>query len=626
MTAPAKKPRAKGSVSPRKADAGALTPKQIERNIVSRSPMTWLELHGSVMGLEQQIITAPAIKANWMQQREEEILSWMEANGHPGRIIKLKGRRQGSSTGSLAIMAHRVRQRATSAFICGLDFDKNVRVMEGIFWRFVDTDRYDWGVKGSQRKGSGGEFTNGSTLTLYSANSGTAGRGQGAQFGMFTEAAFYPTTDGRSESDLYRSLFQLVPRKPGTVIIIESTPNGASGKYYETWQGAISFEDLQAGRMPEGWNGFVKLFYPWHEFQDYESPCGDEEAAAIMGTLSDREQELVSEFKHMTAGRLKWRRMAISGPDFDHDEDLFEAEYPSDEVRCFLLSGRRAFAVARTQQMKKQVSVGEAPKFGVLKWVNEHSRQVTFRDTGEDEALCKIFERPTPGLRYLLAVDPATGASNTSGADPDNHGVGMWRAGFFHGGAWCPPMLAARLADCYAEKRHKKKQAVCRWDLDVLCRELVMLSLYYGGAMIVPEANAHGLALIELLKQAPGVPMYQRRVFNRIEQKDSTQYGWRTDASTRAAIIENLKRAVRMQGESGEGLVIRDEAVISEFATMVVTASGKEEAMGGCHDDQVMMSAIALANMDCARAMAYPVRRGMVFPGQGQERRDFSCT
>ena len=57
-------------------------------------------------------------------------------------------------------------------------------------------------------------------------------------------------------------------------------------------------------------------------------------------------------------------------------------------------------------------------------------------------------------------------------------------------------------------------------------------------------------------------------------------------------------------------MAVWDLLVLREFETMIVTASGKAEASGGAHDDQVMMLAIGMANLDSAVTMAAPKLKG----------------
>jgi len=581
--------------------------------LVRQSPMTWLELHGEVIDQKKQTLRKPNLKANFIQLKEEEILEWMEANGYPGRLIKLKGRRQGSSTGSLARAAHRCRKKPTGVLICGLDYGKNCKVMKRIFDHFVETDSFDWGIT-ADRKIETTTFSNGSSVELLSANTGNAARGEGYQFGLITEMAFYPDTEKRSADDFIQAVLQCFPREPGTEVIIESTPNGEGGKYHTTWLGAISFERLKLGDSPENWNGFVKLFYPWHEHPDYTRPYSEQERDKIFATLSPREKELIEEFPHVDAGRLKWRREVISGIDFDGDEDKFEIEYPSDEHRCFAGTGRRRFDSRALERMANEATPGQ---FGTCEWANEREEHATFIPSGEESAWLRLWEKPKHMCKYSLIVDPMTG-EQANGADPDSHAPIVMRDQFVdsNGRLW-PPAVVARLADCWEEMRAKTPWSPqCRWHLDILEERVARVAAYFGWCQIVVEMNKD-LGLVELLKRRPKAKLYQREEFNRKEDKVLEVYGWMTTPGgqgMRRAILESLSVRIRKHDEPENGLKLYDRRMIFELQRMIVKESGREEAGLGAHDDTVMALAIGLATLGKATTYYANVPNAGLYP------------
>lgn len=593
------------------ADAATL------EGVIRGSAMAWMELRGEVIDLHKRPLRYPDLVANFIQRQEEEILDWMEANGCPGRLIKLKGRRQGSSTGSLARGAHRCRKKTTGALICGLDYSKNCKVMKRIFDHFVSSDRHEWGMT-VDRKVETTAFGNGSSVELLSANTGNAARGEGYQWVLMTEVSFYPDTDKRSAQDFVTAVFQCVPREPGTEIIMESTPNGEGGMYHGTWTRAIHFEDLKAGRIPENWNGFVKLFYPWHIHPEYRRDCSPAERDKIMSTLSDREQEMVSEFPHIDAERLKWRREVLSGEDFQNDEDKFEIEYPSDEYRCFAGTGRKRFDWKAIKAMLDIATDGES---GVVEWGPDE--RAVWIPADEKDSWLRLWEKPIHGCKYSLIVDPMTG-EQANGPDPDNHAPGVMRDAYIDtNGRWHPPALVARMADCWAEIKAAIPLSVhCRWALDVLEERIARVSKMFGGCQIVVEMNKD-LGLVELLKLRGWCNLYMRETFNHREQKTLETVGWMTTPAgtgQRRAILEGLSVAIRCWNDEGKGIEIRDRRVLTELARMIVKETGREEAGPGCHDDTVMMLAIGLATIGKATTYFSPAARvGFAWRnGQGQ--------
>lgn len=580
-------------------------------NVIRSSATSWLELRGTILDQERNELTQPNLRANWMQLEEERILKWKEEHGYMGRIIKLKGRRQGSSTGTILQMTHRMRVKATAAIICGLEYGKNVKAMEEMFWTMVDKDRHDWGVSGHQLKGEGGTFTNNSKLTLISANNPDTGKGDGAQFILMTEAAYYPKTPGRNESDLMRSLFQLVPRKAGTVIVMESTPNGEGGEFHEAWVNAITFEELQemhAGLkpFPKNWNGFVKIFYPWHKHPDYTLECTDREAEEIEETLGEREAEILHELKLVMSrkealNRLKWRRFVLNGQDFKNDEDQFEKEYPSDEFRCFATSGRKIFYWKSVKAMKEVAAV-KLGDTGYLSWSLDKLR-ASFEIAGKErDAWFRRFAVPQHGDSHLIMVDTMTG-DQAGGPEPDNHAPLVLRAGHYRTGSWTRPAVVGRICDVYGEEHSKRRYTCnCRWGIDILAERVAAAAAYYGNCIVAVEVN-NDPGLIMDLRKRTRVHLYQREeTLDSVEQITKKYFGWKTTPQNRRAVLSILEAAVRNRTADGGGIDIPDIRILTEMDHFVAKENGRQEAGPGWKDDTVISLAIGYSLLGKATA------------------------
>lgn len=105
-------------------------------------------------------------------------------------------------------------------------------------------------------------------------------------------------------------------------VILESTPNGTQGFFYERCMEALRGD------------GVWKLhFYPWWWDEAYQIPLADGETLLY----SEDEQRLV-EKHHLTPAQIKWRRKKI-----DELHGLFIQEYPEDPITCFLTSGNSYF-------------------------------------------------------------------------------------------------------------------------------------------------------------------------------------------------------------------------------------------------------------------------------------------
>lgn len=620
--APAARPVA--DTAPTPGDTAATPPPEppIPKSIPARSfqdawrqsPGAWFESYAYVYDKDRnlrasELATKPEelLHLNQMQQELDEIVVYCDMQGIPCRIVTLKGRQQGSSTWSTAALYHACRKKRTKACIIGDVYERSVANLLAMFNLFAKKDKFGWG---STYDRPSKKFSNGSELVTETANANRAGASGTLQAVLCTEVAHWLETPGISAKSVFAALLSCVPPKKGTLVIVESTPNGVGGVYYDTYQKAISFDDLKAGRVPKDWNGFIRVFYPWHQHPEYTLPVTEIESQEIMAALSDREQELVDEFEHIRAARLKWRRMKINSPDFNGDEERFEQEYPSDPERCFLLSGRRSFPLLQLQQMLKRAEregqAGLHPK--ALRWTDARETMASMVPASDEEAWIKIWEEPKPGYRYSVSVDPCTGAAH--GTDSDNHSIGVWRSGFYDTyGKWMPPKLVARVTDYLAEKRLMHQKAFCQWDIYLTEQRIAMAAAYYGWCQIVIESNMDK-GLIEALKLRSKANLYIRQIFNRTQQTTTTtEIGWLTNEKTRRPMLELLKRMVRTWEEEGGGVEILDAPCIREMMTMIVDKTGREEAMRGHHDDQVLQAAIGVQTLGGATMMPFPIQR-----------------
>lgn len=157
---------------------------------------------------------------------------------------------------------------------------------------------------------------NGSEAMIATAGNTTVGRAGSYRFIHLSEAAFYP--------DLQSILASALQGGRPQWVAIESTPNGAQGKFYEMCMEAL-----------DGNSVWRLHFYPWFGFADYRLPLLPDESLVY----SSDELALIDKF-HLSDEQLKWRRFKIGEIG---SPTLFNQEYPSDPVTCFLTSGNGVF-------------------------------------------------------------------------------------------------------------------------------------------------------------------------------------------------------------------------------------------------------------------------------------------
>jgi hypothetical protein len=199
-----------------------------------------------------------------------------------------------------------------------------------------------------------------SEFRVLSAADESAGRGLTVQNMHCSELSRWPGDAAATLAGLRAALV------PDGEMVIESTPNGAYGCFYEEWQQADE-------------KGVAKHFFPWWMEEAYVS--------AAVTDLRDDELELMA--RHgLSAGQIGFRR----GLEASY-RGLRTQEFAEDAELCFRATGECCFDMEAVEQ---RLAVVQDPV-----------------ETQRDGAL-RIWLPPLPGKEYIVAVDTAGG-----GADGD---------------------------------------------------------------------------------------------------------------------------------------------------------------------------------------------------------------
>jgi hypothetical protein len=538
------------------------------------SPAAWLENYGKIERKGGELVRP---KVNEYQRKISAVVEWCHQHGRPCRIVALKPRQKGSSTFSVATAYRRLLAKRGRGLIAGGAHFQGANLFR-ILRTYAENDELD--PKKCKVMDMDARFTNGSSMERITLANSNAGRSGTYQVLVITEVAYLSEEGVANATNVLNGLLKCVPYEPDTIIIQESTAKGASGDFYETFEGGVTFEEFKAGR-----NGYIKIFSPWYEFEDSRMPAASE-GIHSEADLTEQERELAAKWS-LDLDQVAWMRWAIR-EECKGDFDRFVQDYPFDPETCFLKSGRGRFNSDGLRHQKEIAKIRPCT-FGVVE-MNYRRDAVSFRPCAEEEAKVVMWEKPRVGCRYLVSVDPMTGASQTGGIDPDSHSVFVHRAGYIDAGngKWVEPAVVMRNM-----LFHDGLRFGCWWDIDVLEEEVYRMARYYGGAMIVPEMNMDR-GLVELLKLRPDANVYEREMFNRREGITTNALGWMTDTKTRPMIIENLARSVRESGRgvAGVGFEIRCPWAIKQLENFVVKTNGRAEAAQGHHDDDVLSLAI----------------------------------
>ena len=198
-----------------------------------------------------------------------------------------------------------------------------------------------------------------SEYRVVSAGERNAGRGLTVQNLHCSELARWPGNPAETLAGLRAAL------APEGEQILESTPNGVGGCFYDEWQSAAE-------------TGTARHFFPWWMEVRYQAEPVDE------SSLSGEECEL-TETRGLTLEQIGFRRQVRA-----NFRGLACQEFAEDEETCFRASGDSVFDLEAVESR-----MGSAPP------------PVETRRNGELE----IWLPPIAGKHYLVAVDPAGGGS-----------------------------------------------------------------------------------------------------------------------------------------------------------------------------------------------------------------------
>jgi len=300
--------------------------------------------------------TLVPLKLNSYQLRLYELIEQLEKENKPVRIIVLKARQMGISTVCAAYVYNRTvtspytdsliiadeQKRSLNLFdMCCRYYDLSEPLLQPMKSRsnrkelvFQNPAVYDRGTNPGMM----------SQIKVDTAMDASAGRSGTIHNLLCTEFAFWPNA-----AEVVNGLFESVPYKPKTSIIIESTANGMQGKgeeFYQRWKDAV-----------DGKSAFVPFFIPWFECDDYQLKAPEDFRP------TKYEWELLEKFPDITFDKLFWRRVKLADRSqvregFLSADDSFKQEYPTSAEEAFISSGRPLFNVEKLlsdiERCKKQ--------------------------------------------------------------------------------------------------------------------------------------------------------------------------------------------------------------------------------------------------------------------------------
>jgi len=150
-------------------------------------------------------------------------------------------------------------------------------------------------------------------------------------------------------------------------VILESTPNGAGGVFYEEWQHATE-------------TGYTRHFFPWW----YDDEYRDQTGLIEVQPLTPEEEDLVRR-TGLSHSQIAWRRTNRA-----QLRGLAAQEYAEDPVSCFRASGECIFELEAVDRALEAQGMPTA-----------------VRENGQ----LTIWFEPRCNRQYIIGVDPAGGGT-----------------------------------------------------------------------------------------------------------------------------------------------------------------------------------------------------------------------
>jgi hypothetical protein len=477
-------------------------------------------------------------------------------DGRPARIIILKARREGVSTLTQSLFAQAAFTRRNVHALTVSHEDDSTKKLHAMTERMYE--HLPTALKPEKLTGIRGKtlaFTHGSSLEVATAGGdGEVARSAGYTYLHLSEVAQYPNA-----LTTLSGVLPGVPTTPGTVIIMESTAKGRVGRgaeFFQRWKKAT-----------EGVGEWQPMFFAWFDFPDYRMPVPD-------GFVLTVEESAIRDRFDLSLEQMAWRRHTIE-TDFPTDPERFVEEYPATPEEAFLHSGRPFFQPLLVQRLAGIAEKREPVFKGDLGTPGEYpSKGSAARPNPSESGRLRILEKPVPGHRYVLSVDPA----------------GVLTSKEFE--AFTDKQQARDFIGMVCVDRYTRK-AVAYWhsrlDLGLVGAEAAKIGRLYANARIVVEMNGgYGAAPLDWLRANGYSNLHTRIQLDHERKPISEELGWLTSSQNRSRILEGLRDLLR---DDPAAIAFPELAV--EMEAFVEGDSGIARAAPGAHDDLVMAAAIA---------------------------------
>lgn len=381
------------------------------------------------------------------------------------------------------------------------------------------------------------QFSDGSQSTFGVALSGRSGT---YQYVHISEYAKLSKMFPQRAEEVMTGTLPAVPMDG--YVFMESTAEGASGSYYDTYMDALDAKSRGTESLFKV--QFYPHFYNW-TWDDMELDNITEVipvSAMQRGNIdweSYQQQHNLTD-KEMTYYYMRWLSLK-------KDVERLNQEYPTTADEAFISTGKPYFDQKKILECKMMVQ--EPEYFDVI------GREVVDVYAGP----LMVWNKPQPKRAYVIGGDTAEG---------------------LHNGDY------STLTVIDVETR--EIQAIYKSQIppDEFYEVCIAVGNWYNNALLAVEVNKDGLWVNNELERNGYTNLYYRQRIDDVTKQVAQTFGWRTDRQSRDSMLTELRSVFA-------DVAFTQAPLLDEMISFVRNARGKPEAVLGKHDDVIMATAIA---------------------------------
>lgn len=524
----------------------------------------WAATCGTITDKEGNFIK---LKCNRAQRIFLGELEDMRTNGIPIRAVLLKARQFGGSTLSVLYQTWIqlfVRENWSNAVVTFVEHQ--ARHIRGMFTRMADNHPRDvMHIQHKPYEGSKNRLikNRGAICGIGSYEEPENLRTFTFQMLHMSEVASWQATTKRTPEGFVQAIRSTVPKKPDTMIVLESTAKGIGNFFYMEYMAAKYNE-----------SDYRAVFIPWFHHEEYFRKIKDYKT--FINQMGEREWELWS--LGATLEGINWYMSFKKGERYE-DWQMCE-EFPSTDVEAFQSSGQRIFPVQDVLNTRENCM---APEFvGELRGdsINGKASLRGLRFIDNPRGNFKIWATPDKSInvsnRYLVTVDIG-----------GKHKDADWSV--------------IRVLDRYWMTEGEPPEFVATWrghiDHDLLAWKAAQIATWYNNALLVVEENSlvkesdgtgHFYTILDnISEEYPN--LYTRAPVGNVKEGERGKYGFNTNSKTKKQIVDAL-----IAGARDQSYIERDDMACNEMDTFELKPDRRLGAVSGAHDDYVISSAMAV--------------------------------